>query len=72
MLTVDYFGRPASLRPAMRSGFWIVWPETDQGARIVRGHPLRSMLDGPFLAREAARLYPEHAAAILSRRDTTD
>lgn len=69
---VAYHGRPASLRPAMRSGWWLVWPESDHGARIVRGRAVRSALEGPITSYEATRRYPEHAAAINDRPETTD
>ena len=52
---------PAELRPGSRSGTWNVWP-------IGGGNALRTRIP----ADRAARSWPEHADAILSRPDSTD
>ena len=59
-------GTVAILRPASRSGEWKLTPRdwTDWRGR-------RPILD-VMPAHRAAREYPEHAAAILGRPDTTD
>lgn len=52
---------PAELRPGSRSGTWNVWP-------IGGGNALATRIP----ADRAARSWPEHADAILSRPDSTD
>lgn len=51
----------AVLRPGSRSGTWNVWPT-----------PRGNALETRITADRAARRWPEHADAILSRPDSTD
>lgn len=51
----------AELAPASQSGYWNVWPTP-------RGNALATMIP----RERAARMFPEHAEAILSRPDSSD